>query len=82
MENNLVGATDILAHVTPEVMANHLPASLVSELLSKSLAAGEMTPEQVVETLTPELLADHIPAHILWACVHSAAEAAGLTGAA
>jgi len=79
MAAEIVGAAQILDHVTPEVMANHLPAELVTEILSRSLAEGSMSPESVMTTLTPEKLANHIPTHILWKCVADAAKAAGLT---
>ena len=72
---------DVLRHVTPDVLANHLPPDLMGRILQSSLAAGAMTPERVLETVTPEVLAEHIPHHVLWSCVQTAAEKAGVTRA-
>ena len=71
--------SQVLSHVTPEVMAHHLPPEVMSQVLQLSLAAGAMTPERILETLSPDLLAQHIPHDVLWACVVAAAEREGLT---
>jgi hypothetical protein len=71
---------DVLAHVTPEILASHLPPELLSRVLAASLAAGAMTPDRVLETVTPELLAQHVPLHVLWECISAAAARAGLGG--
>jgi hypothetical protein len=78
LENKIFDPADVLAHATPDVLANHLPAELLSKVLSSSLAAGAMTPERVLETVTPQLLANHIPHEVLWACVQAAAQRAGV----
>src|SRR3954465_14024640 len=61
LENDIFAPSDVLAHATPDVLANHLPADLLSKVLAASLAAGSMTPERVLETVTPEPLAKHPP---------------------
>lgn len=78
MEEELVGPRKVLEHVTPEVMANHLPPSLMSEILSKSLSAGAMRPDLVLATLNPEKLAEHVPHEILWSCLAEAGSEAGM----
>lgn len=78
LSEDLVAPRQILNHVTPEVMANHLPPALMSEILTKSLSAGAMRPELVLKTLNPELLADHIPPETLWACIAEAGTEAGM----
>ena len=78
LENQIFAPTDVLAHATPDVLANHLPADLLSKVLAASLAAGSMTPERVLETVTPELLAKHLPHDVLWACISAAAARAGV----
>lgn len=80
LEEKIFEPVDVLAQATPEVLANHLPADLMSKMLAASLAAGSMTPERVLETVTPELLAKHLPHQVLWDCIAKAAERAGLTG--
>jgi hypothetical protein len=79
LENKIFGPSDVLAHATPDVLANHLPPELLSKVLAASLAAGAMTPERVLETVTPELLAKHLPHDVLWQCIAAAAERAGVS---
>lgn len=78
LENQIFAPGDVLAHATPDVLANNLPPELMSKILAASLAAGSMTPERVLETLTPELLSKHLPHDVLWACIAAAAAKAGV----
>ena len=78
LEHEVLGPSDVLAHATPEVLANHLPPDLLGKILAASLASGSMTPDRVLETVTPELLAKHLPHDVLWACIAAAAERAGV----
>ncbi len=79
LTEKMFGPADVMNHVTAEVLANHLPPDLMTQILQSSLAAGAMTPERVLETVTPEVMAKHLPHDILWACIASAAERAGVT---
>jgi hypothetical protein len=79
LEEQIFGPTQVLTHVTPDVMAHHLPPDVLSAVLEASLAAGAMTPDRVLETLTADVLAEHIPHDVLWKCVAEAAEREGLT---
>ncbi len=79
LENSIFKPADVLAHATPDVLANHLPPELLSKVLQTSLTAGAMTPEGVLATVTPELLAKHLPHDVLWACIAAAAARAGVT---
>lgn len=78
LEHGVFGPSDVLAHATPDVLANHLPPDLLSKVLASSLAAGAMTPDRVLETVTPELMAQHLPHDVLWACIAAAAARAGV----
>src|SRR6266700_2539264 len=78
LQNQIFNPADVLAHATPDVLASHLPAELLSKVLSASLAAGAMTPERVLETVTPELMAKHLPHEVLWQCIAAAAARAGV----
>ena len=78
LANTIFAPSDVLAHATPDILANHLPPELLSKVLAASLAAGAMTPERVLETVTPDLLAKHLPHEVLWACIQAAAERAGV----
>lgn len=79
LENKIFAPSDVLAHATPDVLANHLPPELLSKVLAASLAAGAMTPERVLETVTPDIMAKHLPHEVLWACIVAAAARAGVT---
>ncbi len=78
LQNQMFAPTDVLAHATPEVLARHLPAELLSKLLAGALASGTMTPDRVLDTVTPELLAKHLPHDVLWSCIAAAAAKAGV----
>lgn len=79
LEQHMFAPSQVLFHVTPEVMAHNLPPDVMSQVLQLSLAAGAMTPERILETLSPDLLAEYIPHTVLWECVVAAAEREGLT---
>lgn len=79
LQHDMFAPADVLAHATPDVLANHLPPELLSKILQASLAAGAMTPERVLETVPPELLAKHLPHEVLWSCIAAAAARAGVT---
>lgn len=81
LENQVFAPSDVLAHATPDVLANNLPPDLLSKVLSASLAAGTMTPERVLETVTPDVMSKHVPHDVLWACIAAAAARAGVTNA-
>ncbi|HEY4244143.1 MAG TPA: hypothetical protein VGM88_30225 [Kofleriaceae bacterium] len=78
LQNQIFAPSDVLAHATPDVLANHLPPELMSKVLQSSLAAGSMTPERVLETVTPEMLAKHLPHEVLWQCIQAAMARAGV----
>jgi hypothetical protein len=81
LENQVFAPSDVLAHATPDVLANNLPPDLLSKVLTASLAAGSMTPERVLETITPDVMSRHLPHDVLWACIAAAAARAGVTNA-
>ena len=78
LTHQIFNPADVLAHCTPDVLANHLPPDLLSKVLAASLAAGSMTPDRVLETVTPEMLAKHLPHDVLWNCIAAAAARAGV----
>jgi hypothetical protein len=78
LQHQVFSPADVLAHATPDVLANHLPPELLSKVLATSLAAGAMTPERVLETVTPDHLARHLPHDVLWGCIAAAAARAGV----
>jgi hypothetical protein len=69
----VVTPEDVLGHVTPEVLAHHMPIALKARLLQASLSAERMTPDLVVQVVGVDALAEHVPMPILWACVRACA---------
>lgn len=74
VELGCISPEHILAHVTPEVLAHHLPVALKARLLQASLDAERMTPQLVVDTVGIDALVEHSPLAALWACVRGAVE--------
>ncbi|HEU5057047.1 MAG TPA: hypothetical protein VFU21_11005 [Kofleriaceae bacterium] len=74
LELETVSPDDVLRHVTPEVLAHHLPVALKAKLLQASLNAEKMTPALVVESIGVEGLVEHSPMPALWSVVRSAVE--------
>ncbi|HEY1553938.1 MAG TPA: hypothetical protein VGF94_03840 [Kofleriaceae bacterium] len=60
---------DVLRHVTPEVLAQHLPRPLWARLLTACLGAPKVDAQLVVETVGVANLCEHVPATIVWACI-------------
>lgn len=69
----MITPDDVLAHVTPEVLAHHLPIALKAKLLQASLNAERMTPALVVDVVGVDALVEHAPLAVLWACVRMCA---------
>ncbi|HEY5950198.1 MAG TPA: hypothetical protein VIV40_32100 [Kofleriaceae bacterium] len=60
---------DVLRHVTPDVLALHLPRPLWARLLTACLGAPRVDPQLVVETIGIANLCEHIPAAMIWGCI-------------
>jgi hypothetical protein len=80
LDHKLLSPSQLVVQLTPEVLANHLPAEVISRLLTSSLAAGQMTADRLFETLTPDVLVDSVPLEVLWRSIEAAAERAGIAG--
>jgi len=74
LDHEILEPQDVLHHVTPEVLARHLPPDVMSAVLSASLAAGEMTAEVILRTAGPDVLARYIPTEVIWAGVRGGAK--------
>ena len=69
LELNIGTPADVLRHVTPEVLAQHLPRPLWARLLTACLGAPRVDARIVVETIGIPNLCEHIPSPIIWTCV-------------
>ncbi len=78
LESAIVSPSDILAVVTPKLLAEHLPPTVMAEVLSTALGKGSMSPESVLDVAGPLVLAAHVPAELLWKVVTMGVHGSGL----
>lgn len=74
----ITDAQEVIAFATPDVLVAQLPHDVTSELLTRALAAGAITPGSVLETAPPNVLAEHLESEILWRLLVEAATRAQL----
>ncbi|MBA3457271.1 MAG: hypothetical protein H0T42_29590 [Deltaproteobacteria bacterium] len=60
---------DVLGHVTPDMLAQHLPRPLWARLITACLGASRVDSQLVVETLGVSNLCEHIPSTAIWSCL-------------
>jgi hypothetical protein len=65
---------DVLKHVTPDMLAAHLPRPLWARLLTACLGAPRVDATLVVETIGVPNLCEHIPGPVIWACIGEIAQ--------
>jgi len=73
LEHGLAVPDDVLKHVTPDVLAAHLPRSLWAKLLGACLAAPRVDSRLVVDTIGIVDLCANVPGGILWNIVQDVA---------
>ncbi len=73
LELDMLSPDDLIAVVTMDVLAHHLPVELKARLITAALKATEMTPTLVLDTLGVEGIVEHAPAPLLWKVVATAA---------
>lgn len=57
---------DVVKHVTPDVLAMHLPRPLWARLLTACMGAPRVDAQLVVETIGVPNLCEHVPTPIMW----------------
>lgn len=60
---------DVTKHVTPDVLAQHLPRPLWARLITACLGAPRVDARLVIETIGVPNIAEHIPSTIIWGCL-------------
>lgn len=78
LDTRVLAEPDILAHVTPAVLAGSLPKDVLVKLFDAALTSGTISPQAVLKVATPELIAEHVKGPLVWACFVAAAERAGI----
>jgi hypothetical protein len=76
LDLGIATADDVLRHVTPDVLASHLPRPLWARLLTACVGAPHVDAALVVETLGVPNLCEHIPAPVIWSCIEELAQRA------
>ncbi len=69
LELGVATPSDVLRHLTPELLAAHLPRPLWARLLTACLGAPRVDPQLVLETVGIANLCTHLPAPLVWGCL-------------
>ena len=69
LELGVATPADILRHLTPALLAAHLPRPLWARLLTACLGAPRVDPQLVLETVGIANLCTHLPAPLVWGCL-------------
>lgn len=69
LELGIATPEDVTRHVTPDILAVHLPRPLWARLLTAALGAPKVDAQLVIETIGVPNLCEHVPSTIIWACV-------------
>ena len=67
LELGIGTADDVLAHVTPDVLSQHLPRPLWARLITACLGASKVNAQLVVDTIGMTNLCEHMPGSVMWA---------------
>jgi hypothetical protein len=74
LELSVATPEDVLRHVTPDVLSQHLPRALWARLLTACMGAPRVDAQLVVETIGVPNLCEHVPSHIIWGCIQEIAQ--------
>src|SRR5678815_1128979 len=66
LELGIGNADDVLVHVTPDVLSQHLPRPLWARLITACLGAPKVNAQLVVDTIGIPNLCEHIPQPLMW----------------
>lgn len=69
LELGVASPDDIIKHVTPDLLAAHLPRSLWARLFTACLGAARVDATLIVDTVGIPNLCEHVPLGVLWACL-------------
>lgn len=69
LDRGIASPNDIIRHVTPDVLATHLPRSLWARLLTACLGAPRVDASTIVDTVGIPNLCEHMPKPLLWTCL-------------
>jgi hypothetical protein len=73
LDLGIASPDDVIRHVTPDVLAAHLPRPLWARLLTACVGAPRVDAQLVVETIGVPNLCEHVPAQIIWGSIEELA---------
>ncbi len=73
LDLGIASADDVIRHVTPDLLATHLPRPLWARLLTACMGAPHVDAQLVIETIGIPNLCEHIPTEIIWSCISDVA---------
>ena len=76
LELGILSPDDVVAVITMDVLAHHLPVDLKARLVKTSLQADAMTPTLVLDCLGVEGIVENTPVSLLWKVIANAANRA------
>jgi hypothetical protein len=76
LDRGIASAQDMIRHLTPDVLAVHLPRPLWARLLTACLGAARVDATTIVDTVGIANLCEHLPKPLLWACLSEIAATA------
>jgi len=79
LETKTLTEQDILAHMTPSVIAKAMPKDVLVRMFESALTSGSISPQAIVAAATPALMAEHVSSEVVWSCLAAAADRAGIT---
>ncbi|MFN0252575.1 MAG: hypothetical protein ACKV2T_37205 [Kofleriaceae bacterium] len=60
---------DVIRHVTPDLLAEHLPRPLWARLFTACLGAPKVDAQLIVETVGVQNICEHVPSPIVWGVI-------------
>jgi len=78
LDTKLLAEPDILAYVTPAVLAGAMPKPVLVRMFDAALSAGTISPKEIVQTASPELIGEHVAPALVWSCIAAGSERAGI----
>ena len=78
LDTKLLAEQDILAYVTPAVLAGAMPKPVLVRMFDAALSAGTISPKEIMQTASPELIGEHVAPALVWSCITAGSERAGI----
>lgn len=78
LDHNILQPDDVIRHITPTILAAHLPPDVMSNVLAASLSSGQMTAEVILRAAGPGVLSRYVPPDVIWQAIADGARRADI----